>query len=125
MALTGTKFTTAIGGTTTTVTNTNVQTTYLYSPNLSINTGSNTIQVNASRTSGTLAGSATLYGSLDGINWVATALESAVNFVDGATSIISILTTKRYLYYRLAITTSGTVVAVTEAYILEDKDPIS
>ena len=124
MALTGTKFTTAIGGTTTTVTNTNVQTTYLYSPNLSINTGSNTIQFNTSRTSGTLAGTVTLQGSLDAVNWV-TPVETAVSFVDGATQVSPILTTKRYLYYRLAITTSGTVVAVTEAYILEDKDPIS
>lgn len=124
MAATGNKLATTIGGTTYTVTNTNTQTTYLYTDNLSINTGSNTFQVNISRTSGAIGGTATLQGSLDGTNWV-TPVETAVTLVDGATHIFSIITTKRYLFYRIAIATNTTGVVVTEAYALEDKTPIS
>lgn len=124
MPTTGNKLATAIGGTTYTVTNTNAQTTYLYTNVLAANTGSNTFQVNITRTSGALGGSVTLQASLDGTNWF-TPAETAVSLVDGATQVIAILTTKRFLYYRLAITSTGTVVMTTEAYQVEDKEPIS
>jgi phosphate/sulfate permease len=61
----------------------------------------------ATKVSGTVAGSATLQGSLDGTNWVD--VGSAVNFTDVAYNLATFEPTKlSYVKYRIQVITSGT-----------------
>lgn len=107
-----------------TVTNTDVQTQYLTTPRWAGNSGTLSIQVVIARTSGTLAGTVTPEYSLDGTNFIAIPGTSAFTMSNAATnSHIWSITDRKALYYRLNVTTSGTVVAKSFAIFLEDNNP--
>ena len=65
--------------------------------------------------SGTVGGSIGLYGSMDGTNW--TICETATTATD-ATANYYITTTKRYGYYKVMWTGTGTMAASFKSYLL-------
>jgi hypothetical protein len=65
--------------------------------------------------SGTVGGSIGLYGSMDGTNW--TLCETATTATD-ATANYYINTTKRYYYYKIQWTGTGTMSASFKTYLL-------
>jgi hypothetical protein len=107
-----------------TTTNTNAETEYLSTGQWNGNSGTITMQVVISRTSGTLAGTVTPEYSLDGTNFIAIPGTSAFNMTNAASnSQIWSITDRKALYYRLNVTTTGTVVAESFALFLEDTNP--
>lgn len=85
--------------------------------------GSNTaVQIIANKTSGTVAGTITLMGSLDGVNWKAATITEASTALNTYTAtdvasqtFIWRLTGAPYLYYEVSWTGTGTMVATFTA----------
>jgi hypothetical protein len=68
------------------------------------------------KTSGTVAGSVTLQGSIDGTNWYSFTSPAAVTATDVATQVVTFqITDKIFPYYRASYTGTGTMVAVISA----------
>ena len=65
--------------------------------------------------SGTVGGSIGLYGSMDGTNWTVT---ETVTTATDATNNYFISTTKRYKYYKVMWTGTGTMAASMKSYLL-------
>lgn len=106
-----------------TVTNTNATTQYATFGKVPGNSGNISLQVVVTKTSGTVAGTVTPQYSIDGANWLAVPSATALTLTDQATNTqIWHLIDKKALYYRLAVTTTGTVVATSKGYYLEDTD---
>lgn len=83
------------------------------------------IQAVFTKTSGTLAGTATLQASLDGTNYATVATQATVagaatyTVTDVASqSVIFIINKAPYKYYRVSWTGTGTMVGTVAAYIL-------
>lgn len=83
-----------------------------------------TVQAVFAKTSGTLAGTATLQGSIDGLSWetVPTSLvagaASTYTVTDLATQAKSfVITGSPFLYYRLSWTGTGTMVGTLTGYV--------
>jgi hypothetical protein len=107
-------------------TNTNATTTYLSTGRVAGNSGDFSMQVVVTKTSGTVGGTVTPQYSIDGDNWVAIPGATALTLTDVATQTqIWNLTNKKALYYRLAVTTTGTQVSTSVGYYLEDEDHIA
>jgi hypothetical protein len=78
------------------------------------------IQLAVTKTSGTVAGIARLYGSIDGTNYIATG--DTLTLTDVATnSVIWTKSTPVYVNYRIRTTGSGTMVATTSAKAVQRK----
>ncbi len=104
------------------VTNTGVATSTLKSTG---NTELVGIQAVFTKTSGTLAGTATLQGSIDGVNYVTLptagviGAASTYTVTDTATqSVIFVVNRNGFLYYRISWTGTGTMVGTLASYIL-------
>lgn len=100
-----------------TVTNTGTDTMTALIPGYSAATG---IQLVVTKTSGTVAGTARLYGSIDGTNYVATG--DTLTLADAAVN--TVIWTKSvpvYVNYRIRTTGSGTMVATTSAKAVQRK----
>lgn len=109
---------------TATVTNTNTEIEYLSTGLWNGNSGTITMQFVMSRTSGAIAGTVTPQYSLDGTNFIAIPGVTAFTLADAATnSQIWTVVDRKALYYRLAVSTTGTGVAETFALFLEDTNP--
>lgn len=83
------------------------------------------IQAVFTKTSGTLGGTATLQGSLDGVNYVTIPTAGAVGaaatytVTDTATqSVIFAVDDNAFLYYRVSWTGTGTMVGTLASYLL-------
>lgn len=83
-----------------------------------------TIQWYASKISGTIAGTVTLQGSLDGINWVTITGNNTVNNVSISTYTATNVTSQSYVWvlqnnpfpwYRVTWTGAGTMAAIQQA----------
>lgn len=78
------------------------------------------IQVVVSKISGTVAGISRLYGSIDGLNYVATG--DTLTLADqSVNSVIWKKDTPVYVNYRIRTTGSGTMVAATSAKAVQRK----
>ncbi len=93
---------------------------------LQVVNAANTVSIQAiiAKTSGTLAGTITLQGSIDGVTW-----ETAdTSMVSGAVTYtvtnvasqgkIFVITGSPYLYYKLSWTGTGTMVGTLSGYVL-------
>lgn len=83
-----------------------------------------TVQSVFTKTSGTLGGTATLQGSLDGVNYTTIATAATVagastyTVTDVATqSVIFVVKNQGYYYYRISWTGTGTMVGTLESYL--------
>jgi len=91
---------------------------------------STTIQVVITKVSGTVAGTVTMQGSLDGVTWMT--LDTACMLTDGpatfvATNVASqskafIIDGSPYFWYRASYTGSGTMAAIISAFVLPRED---
>lgn len=105
------------------VVNTNAETEYLSTGRVPGASGNFSLQVVVSKTSGTVAGTVTPQYSLDGTNFIAIPGLTALTLTDQATNTqIWTVTDKKALYYRMAVTTTGTVATSSVGYYLEDED---
>lgn len=84
-----------------------------------------TIQAVVAKTSGTIAGTVTLQGSVDGVNYETVPVSlvaggaSTYTATDLATQAKSfVITGSPFLYYKLSYTGSGTMVGTLSGYIL-------
>lgn len=78
------------------------------------------LQLTVTKVSGTVGGSAVLYGTIDGTNWVATG--DTVSLTNVATqSTILTKTNSVYTKYQWRITGTGTMSARATAYIIGQK----
>lgn len=86
------------------------------------------IQAVFTKTSGTLAGTATLQGSLDGTNYLT--VPTAVTVAGAATytvtdvasqSVIFIINNAPYKYYRVSWTGTGTMIGTLASYLMAKK----
>jgi hypothetical protein len=77
------------------------------------------VQFVATKISGTVAGSVTLQGSLNGTNWATVPSQSAFTATDVASqTAVWKFDDSGFLYYRLSWTGAGTMSASGRAYIL-------
>lgn len=111
------------GITTATVTNTGTGVLMAKAPSKGPGT-STTVQIVATETSGTTAGTITLNGSNDGVNWKAATIAEASTALNtytatdlGSQTFIWRLTGAPYLYYQVSWTGSGTMVDTFTATI--------
>ena len=94
---------------------------------LQVKTSNNTVTVQAvvAKTSGTIAGTVTLQGSVDGVNYETV----PVSLVAGGASTYTatdlalqaktfVITGSPFLYYKLSYTGSGTMVGTLSGYVL-------
>lgn len=72
-------------------------------------------QIVVTKISGTVGGTLGLYGSMNGTNWTIT--ETATTPSDASVNYF-ISTTKRYKYYKVMYTGTGTMVASLKTYLL-------
>lgn len=88
--------------------------------------------VKGTKTSGTVAGTVTLWGSMDNSRWIAvygastTALSDTVttqNLSDGDTNISFFVRNSHFRYYRVRVITTSTQVSSYDAYLLGRKVP--
>ncbi len=80
-----------------------------------------TIFVKGTKTSGTVAGTAVLYGSIDGTNYKAIGADT-LTMADQATNTHYWYLSKTYYkYYKVAVATTGTQVSTWYAYLLGRK----
>jgi hypothetical protein len=86
------------------------------------------IQYVGTKVSGTVAGTATLFGSIDGINFVQVPTTLILEGVNAYTNtnvttntIQWTLNKNPYLYYRVAVVGSGTMVLTATAYVLAQR----
>lgn len=110
----------------TTQTTTNTGTSYLSLP-LSLWYNTVTIQSVVTKVSGTVAGTVTLQGSIDGTNYVIVSSSYAdvtsYSPTDVATSSkLFVVTGSPYKYYRLSYAGAGTMVATHRGYVLPNKN---
>lgn len=84
-----------------------------------------TIQSVFTKTSGTLAGTATLQGSVDGVNYVTIPTASIVSATATYTvtdvanqSVVFVINRNGFLYYRISWTGTGTMAGTLASYIL-------
>jgi hypothetical protein len=77
-------------------------------------------QVNVLKISGTVAGSITIYGSVDGTNYETAALDS-VALQDASQNYVFKHTSNNYLKYRITVTTTGTSSISERSYVLYRK----
>ena len=84
-----------------------------------------TIQVVGTKVSGTPAGSAKLYGSIDGTNYqlITTAADTLAIANQTTNSYFWNIDKTRYKYYKVTVTTTGTQVSTWAAYLLGRKTP--
>lgn len=75
-------------------------------------------QVNVTKLTGTLAGKVDLFGSIDGVNWIPTAIASQQTITDASGVFAFSLTCNCYKKYRLRVMTSGTNTSSHRAYLL-------
>lgn len=75
------------------------------------------VQVTATKISGTVGGSVTLQGSLDGVTYDAAASAYTATDVASQTKIF-VLDNSKYLYYRVSWTGTGTMSASARCYLL-------
>jgi hypothetical protein len=75
-------------------------------------------QVNVTKLTGTLAGKIDVFGSIDGTNWIPTALVSQQTITDASGVFAAVLTSNSYKKYRLRVITSGTNTSSHRAYLL-------
>jgi len=80
-----------------------------------------TIQVIGTKTSGTPAGTAVLYGSVDNSNYVAIGADTLTIANQTTNSHYWYLTKTPYKYYKVAVATTGTQVSTWVAYLLGRK----
>ncbi len=81
------------------------------------------IQAVVTKISGTVAGTVTLQGTVDGTNWVtvdtaALVTDGAATNTTGAQSKVWIINNAPYLWFRLSYTGSGTMSASLKGYLL-------
>ncbi len=84
--------------------------------------GANSVSIQGvvTKVSGTIAGKQYLSGSLDGVNYV---LVDSLTLSDVATNHkIYVLSSAPYLYYKISVTGSGTMVGTLNGYILANPD---
>lgn len=74
------------------------------------------IQYVAVKLSGTVAGTATLQGSLDGSNWID--IDTVTNTNVAAQTFDLSIAPNKWLYYRIACVGTGTMAARVYAYVL-------
>lgn len=87
---------------------------------------STSIQVVVTKVSGTVAGTVTMQGSLDGVTWVTLdtacmATEGPATFVTtnvASQSKVFLINSSPYYWYRASYTGSGTMAAIISAFIL-------
>jgi hypothetical protein len=82
-----------------------------------------TIQVVGTKVSGTVAGTAVLYGSVDGVNYQAIGTDTLTLANTATNSYIWTLDKTRYKYYRVSVATTGTQVSAWKAWILGRRAP--
>lgn len=86
-----------------------------------------TVQLTVTKISGTVAGTAILQGSLDGTTWTtlnhaSTTGNDTITLTNVTTnSAIWVVEPSKYLYYRVSVTGSGTMVARISAKIMARK----
>lgn len=95
---------------------TNADTSYLVASRFSSAYDVVTFQVNIEKVSGTVAGNATIQGSLDNVNFVK-ASDSVATLTNGDNVLIWSIGQAKYPFYRVQVTTSGTQVSVPEGYV--------
>jgi hypothetical protein len=82
-----------------------------------------TVQVKVTKISGTVGGTATLTGSIDGVTYYAISGASSLTLTDTATQgTIWIVTGNPYSYYKVLGTGTGTMAASISAKILPRKN---
>lgn len=87
--------------------------------------GQITIQINITKVSGTVAGTVTLMGSLDGVNFKAMPTQetqtglATVTATNGSTSFSWRLSSSPYLYYQANWVGTGSMVAYLDGFILK------
>lgn len=103
---------------------TNADTTYLSLSKISGYYNSVAIQVNASKISGTVGGSAVVQGSVDGTNYIdlPTAVADSMSLTNGSSSHIWAIESPPYPYYRVKIITSGTQKSAFQGYWLGKRE---
>jgi len=80
-----------------------------------------TLQLNQTKTSGTMAGYATLEGSLDGVNYAVISKDTTV-FANKAVNVASwSITPSSYSFYRIASYSTGTNVSAPTGFYLARK----
>jgi len=82
-----------------------------------------TIQVIGTKTSGTPAGTAILYASIDGTNYTAIGSDTLTIANQTTNSHFWTIDKTRYKYYKVAVATTGTQVSTWVAYLLGRKTP--
>lgn len=107
--------TTSYGNSLDTVTNAGTKSTYSKTVKNWFYGATVNAHVIVTKISGTVGGSISLQGSMDGTNW--TNCETATTATD-ATNNYFISTTKRYYYYRVSWTGTGTMSASFKTYLL-------
>jgi hypothetical protein len=75
-------------------------------------------QVNVTKLTGTLAGKIDIFGSIDGTNYIPTAIASQISLTDASNVYAFSLTGNHYKKYRLRVMTSGTNTSSHRAYLL-------
>lgn len=103
---------------------TNTATVVLTSPQILASKNTIGIQINVTKISGTVGGTISLLGSIDGVNYKAlnttesqTAL-ATITATDATNTYTYRLTSNHYLYYRVSWTGTGTMAASFNAYLL-------
>lgn len=85
----------------------NADTAYLTAPRLGAPYTVLSIQLNVTKISGTVAGTAVVQGSIDGINYTSISSDT-LNLVNGNNIKLWALGNAQYPYHRVAVITSGT-----------------
>ena len=80
------------------------------------------VQVVATKISGTVAGTITVHGSLNGSNWAAITASPFTATDVASQSNIWTFDDSKYLYYRVTWTGTGTMVASARAYLLARRE---